>query len=67
MNYLHSEGTLMKLVIKWIRKYIEFSVGVVFGAAVATVISYFIFALVGGDVDVLRLLQIQSCLIERII
>jgi hypothetical protein len=57
----------MKRIITWIKKYIEFTVGVIFGASVATIVSYFIFSVIGGDVDVLRLLQIQSCLLERII
>lgn len=56
----------MKYLKAFIKKYIEFTVGTIFGATVATITSYFVFAVVVGDVDVLRLLNIQACLLERI-
>lgn len=56
----------MKYLKTFIKKYIEFTVGTIFGATVATITSYFVFAAVVGDVDVLKLLNIQACLLERI-
>ena len=56
----------MQYIKAFIKKYIEFTVGTIFGATVATITSYFVFAIVVDDVDVLRLLNIQDCLLERI-
>ena len=46
--------------------YIGLTVGVVFGAIVATLTSYSIFAIAGGDLEQAELLQIRDCLVERI-
>tara|TARA_R110000796_G_scaffold240063_1_gene360964 strand:- start:226 stop:399 length:174 start_codon:yes stop_codon:yes gene_type:complete len=46
--------------------YIGFATGVVFGAIVATITSYYIFETALGSPDAGRVLQIQECLQERI-
>ena len=46
--------------------YMGFAVGVVFGAIVATLTSYSIFAIAGGDMSSAEYLQIKECLLERI-
>ena len=46
--------------------YIGFATGVVFGAIVATLTSYYIFDAAGGDISQMEILGIQECLIERI-
>ena len=43
-----------------------FAVGVVFGAIVATLTSYSIFAIAGGDMTSAEYLQIKECLLERL-
>jgi uncharacterized membrane-anchored protein YhcB (DUF1043 family) len=45
--------------------YIGFVMGVIFGAIIATLTSYSIFAISGGDMTQAELLQIRDCLIER--
>ena len=46
--------------------YIGFAIGVIFGAIVATLTSYYIFEATLGSPDALKVLQIQDCLLERI-
>ena len=46
--------------------YIGFATGVVFGAIVATLTSYYIFETALGSPDAASILQIQECLQERI-
>ena len=46
--------------------YAALTVGVVFGAIVATLTSYSIFAIAGGDMTQAEYLQIKECLLERI-
>ena len=45
-------------MIVLIKKYIEFGIGTVFGAIVATMMSFFIFNLAGGKMETAKLLQI---------
>ena len=52
-------------MIVLIKKYIEFGIGTVFGAIVATVMSFFIFNLAGGKMETAKLLQIEECLQEK--
>ena len=51
---------------KFGESYMGFAVGVIFGAIVATLTSYSIFAIAGGDLEQAELLQIRDCLVERI-
>ena len=46
--------------------YVSFAIGVIFGSVVATLTSYSIFAIAGGDLEQAELLQIRECLVERI-
>ena len=46
--------------------YLGLTVGVIFGAIVATLTSYSIFAIAGGDMSSAEYLQIKECLLERI-
>ncbi len=46
--------------------YAGFAMGVIFGAIIATLTSYSIFAIAGGNLEQAELLQIKDCLIERI-
>ena len=46
--------------------YVGFAIGVVFGAVIATLTSYSIFAIAGGDMTQAEYLQIKECLLERI-
>jgi len=46
--------------------YMGFAIGVVFGAVIATLTSYSIFAIAGGDMTQAEYLQIKDCLIERL-
>ena len=46
--------------------YIGFATGVVFGAIVATLTSYYIFETALGSPDAASILQIQECLQERL-
>ena len=46
--------------------YIGFATGVVFGAIVATLTSYYIFETALGSPDAASVLQIQECLQERV-
>ncbi len=56
----------MSFLKTFIKKYIEFTVGTILGASVATVTSFFVFSVAMGDIDALKLLKIQNCLITRI-
>ena len=46
--------------------YLGFAVGVIFGAIIATLTSYYIFEAALGSPDAGKILQIQECLQERI-
>jgi|8_EtaG_2_1085327.scaffolds.fasta_scaffold502195_1 hypothetical protein len=46
--------------------YLGFATGVIFGAIVATLTSYYIFEAALGSPEAGRVLQIQECLQERI-
>ena len=46
--------------------YLAFGAGVIFGAIIATLTSYYIFEAALGSPDAGRMLKIQDCLEERI-
>ena len=56
----------MKEIKVWIKKYLEFGLGTIFGAIVATITTYIMFQIAGGDIDQARFLQIQDCLVEKL-
>ena len=41
----------MQEIKVWIKKYLEFGLGTVFGAIVATITTYVMFQIAGGDID----------------
>ncbi len=51
---------------KWVKKYLEFGLGTIFGAIIATLTSYSIFAISGGDLNQAEFLQIKECLVEKL-
>jgi hypothetical protein len=46
--------------------YLAFGAGVIFGAIIATLTSYYIFEAALGSPDAANILQIEDCLKERI-
>jgi len=46
--------------------YLGFTTGVIFGAIIATLTSYYIFETAHGSPDAAKVLAIQECLLERI-
>jgi hypothetical protein len=56
----------MQEIKVWIKKYLEFGLGTVFGAIVATITTYVMFQIAGGDIDQAKFLQIQDCLVEKL-
>ena len=46
--------------------YLAFGLGVIFGAIIATLTSYYIFEAALGSPDAANILQIEDCLRERI-
>ena len=46
--------------------YLAFGLGVIFGAIIATLTSYYIFEAALGSPDAANVLQIEDCLRERI-
>jgi len=46
--------------------YLAFGVGVIFGAIIATLTSYYIFEAALGSPDAAKMLQIEKCLEERV-
>ena len=50
----------------WAKMYMAFGIGTVFGAIVATLVSYLVFQISIGELDKAELLGIQECLIERL-
>ena len=56
----------MQKIKMWMKKYLEFGLGTIFGAIVATITTYVVFQVAGGDIDQARFLQIQECLVEKL-
>ena len=56
----------MEELKKWMKKYLEFGLGTIFGAIVATFTSYIVFAIAGGDMTSAEYLQIKECLVEKL-
>jgi len=46
--------------------YLAFGLGVIFGAIIATLTSYYIFEAALGSPDAAKILQIEECLEERV-
>tara|TARA_R100000322_G_scaffold97572_1_gene61458 strand:+ start:704 stop:883 length:180 start_codon:yes stop_codon:yes gene_type:complete len=56
----------MKLFKKFLKNYLFFGIGVVFGATIATLVTYVVFAVSHGTPTAAKVLQIQNCLEEKI-
>ncbi len=56
----------MRLFKKIIKNYLFFGIGVVFGSAISTFVSYAIFSISHGTPTAAKVLQIQKCLEEKI-
>tara|TARA_R110002124_G_scaffold89937_9_gene229789 strand:+ start:2751 stop:2927 length:177 start_codon:yes stop_codon:yes gene_type:complete len=56
----------MKLFKLFIKSYLVFGLGVVFGAVVATLVTYSIMTFAYGSPDAAKIFQIKECLEERV-
>ena len=56
----------MKLFKKFLKNYLFFGLGVMFGSAIGTIITYTILSATYGIPDSLKILQIRECLEEKI-
>ena len=56
----------MKLFKRLVKAYFVFGLGVIFGAIVSTIVTYGIMSFACGDIDTIKILQIQECLKEKI-
>jgi len=56
----------MKLFKKFIKSYLAFGLGVVFGASISTIVTYSIMMFAYGAPDAVKVLQIRQCLEEKI-
>jgi hypothetical protein len=56
----------MRLFKKFIKNYLFFGLGVVFGSTIATLVTYCVFAISHGTPTAAKVLQIQDCLEEKI-
>jgi hypothetical protein len=65
VNYILLNGGHMD-VKKLGSGYVGFAVGVIFGAIVATLTSYYVFEAALGSPDAARVFQIQECLVEKL-
>ena len=57
---------LMRLFKKFLKNYLFFGLGTIFGSVVATFVTYFICATTYGTPEMATLLDIQACLEEKI-
>ncbi len=56
----------MKLFKNFLKNYLFFGIGVIFGSVIATFITYTIFAVSHGTPSAAKVLQIQECLEDKI-
>jgi hypothetical protein len=56
----------MKLFKKFLKNYLFFGIGVIFGSTVATIVTYTVFAVSHGTPTAAKVLQIQECLEQKI-
>jgi hypothetical protein len=56
----------MRLFKKFIKNYLFFGLGVIFGSAVSAFVSYAVFSISHGTPTAAKVLQIQECLEEKI-
>jgi hypothetical protein len=56
----------MRLFKKFVKNYLFFGIGVIFGSTIATFITYAVFSISHGTPTASKVLQIQKCLEEKI-
>lgn len=56
----------MRLFKKLLKNYLFFGLGVIFGSVIATLVTYTVFVISHGTPTAAKVLQIQSCLEEKI-
>jgi len=56
----------MRLFKKFLKNYLFFGLGIVFGSAIGTITTYAIMSATYGTPDSLKILQIRECLEEKI-
>ena len=56
----------MKLFKKFIKNYLFFGLGVIFGSIIATIVTYAVFSVSHGTPTAAKVLQIQACLEEKL-
>jgi len=56
----------MRLFKKFIKNYLFFGLGVIFGSTIATIVTYAVFSISHGTPTAAKVLQIQECLEEKI-
>ena len=56
----------MKLFKKFLKNYLFFGIGVIFGSTISAFVSYAVFSISHGTPNAAKVLQIQECLEEKI-
>ena len=56
----------MKLFKNFVKNYLFFGIGVIFGSVIATLITYTVFSVSHGTPTAAKVLQIQECLEKKI-
>ena len=57
---------MIKLIKKIIKSYLVFGLGMLFGAVIASVVSWAIMSITHGNPDLEKFLDVRECLEERI-
>lgn len=57
---------MIKLIKKIIKYYLVFGLGVLFGAVIASVVSWTIMSITHGNPDLEKFLDVRECLKEKI-
>ena len=56
----------MKIITSFVKKNIMFCLGTIFGATIATVVSFTTFQIMYGSIEQSKILGIQDCLIQKL-
>ena len=57
---------MIRLIKKIIKSYLVFGLGVIFGAVIASVISWAVMTITHGNPDLEKFLDVRECLEEKI-
>jgi hypothetical protein len=55
----------MRLFKTFVKNYLFFGLGVIFGSVIATLVTYAIFTISYGNLDAAKMLQIEECLEKK--